>query len=107
MSGQAEGQANGGRRGRDAALTWEVPPPLEAAAEAAAAGRPAFAAVAGRHLEALVAQLLDGEGVAEAAAWGPRICELAQAAAAGLSPTAAAATGRLDPRHYIKVGACT
>lgn len=99
----------GGRRGasraaRDAALTWDVPPALEAPG-AAAAARPAFAAVAGKHLEALVRQLLEGEGLAPGGVdtWAPLVCELAQGAAAALSPTAAAAHGRLDPRHYIKV----
>ena len=91
-----------GKRARDAALTWEVPPPLEAE-KAALAGRAAFAAVAGKHLEALVQQLLQAEGVEDAEAWQPVLCQLAQQAAAALSPTAAVAHGKLDPRHYIKV----
>lgn len=102
--------AEGGRRangsGRDAALTWDVPPALEGdEAGAAAAARPAFAAVAAKHLEALVRQLLQAEGVQAVDAWAPLLCELAGTAAAALSPTAAAAHGKLDPRHYIKVGA--
>ncbi|PRW32495.1 FAB FYVE-domain PI-3,4-kinase [Chlorella sorokiniana] len=100
--------AEGGRRaaggGRDAALTWDVPPPLESGeAGAAAAARPAFAAVAAKHLEALVRQLLQAEGIQTVDAWAPLLCELAGMAAAALSPTAAAAHGKLDPRHYIKV----
>lgn len=92
--------------GRDAALTWDVPPPLDDAAAAAAEARHAFAAVAGKHLEALVRQLLEGEGlcVAGVEQWAPLVCRLAQAAASALSPPAAAAHGTLDPRHYIKVG---
>ena len=97
-------EAKIGRRGRDAALTWDVPPPLESD-KVAAAGRPAFAAVAAKHLQALVRQLLVAEGVQAAATWAPLVCELAQGAAAALSPTAAVAHGKLDPRHYIKVGA--
>lgn len=99
----AEGQNGGRRGGRDAALTWDVPPPLDVEA-AACAGRAAFAAVAGKHLEALVAQLLEAEGVPPQAGWAPVVCSLAQAAAGALSPTAAVAHGKLDPRHYIKVG---
>ena len=99
-------EANHGRRGRDAALTWDVPPPLESD-KVAAAGRPAFAAVAAKHLQALVRQLLVAEGVQAAATWAPLVCELAQGAAAALSPTAAVAHGKLDPRHYIKVGAAS
>lgn len=102
----AEGgrRAGGGTGSRDAALTWDVPPPLEAdEAGAAAAARPAFAAVAAKHLEALVRQLLQAEGVEAVDAWAPLLCELAATAAGALSPTAAAAHGKLDPRHYIKV----
>jgi hypothetical protein len=102
MPGGQEGQ--NGKRGRDAALTWDVPPPLEHAEKAGPAGRAAFAAVAGRHLEALVAQLLEAEGL-DVAAWAPVLCQLAQQAAEALSPTATAAHGKLDPRYYIKVGA--
>ena len=102
-SSQMEGHGNG-KRGRDAALTWDVPPPVEEE-KVRGAGRPAFAAVAGKHLEALVQQLLLAEGVDGAEEWTPVVCQLAQAAAASLSPTAVVAHGKLDPREYIKVGA--
>ncbi|KAL4855645.1 putative 1-phosphatidylinositol-3-phosphate 5-kinase [Chlorella vulgaris] len=98
--GQQDGQ--NGKRARDAALTWDLPPPLEEAEAAAPAGRPAFSAVAGRHLEALVAQLLTAEGV-QADRWTALVCQLAQKAADALSPTAAVAHGKLDPRYYVKV----
>ncbi len=97
--GQQDGQ--NGKRARDAALTWDLPPPLEEAEAAAPAGRPAFSAVAGRHLEALVAQLLTAEGV-QADRWTALVCQLAQKAADALSPTAAVAHGKLDPRYYVK-----
>lgn len=92
-----------GGGGRDAALTWDVPAALEAA-DAPAAARPAFAVVAAKHLEALVEQLLAAEGLAPdgVACWAPLVRSLALQAVAGLSPTAVAAHGKLDPRHYIK-----
>lgn len=80
---------------------------MEGDGSSAAAARPAFAAVAAKHQEGLVRQLLEAEGLeAEAVdAWAPLVCQLAQQAAAALSPTAAVAHGKLDPRHYVKVGA--
>lgn len=103
MPGSQQDAANG-KKARDAALTWDVPPPLEVD-KVAVAGRAAFAAVAGKHLEALVHQLLDAEGVEAVGEWVPVVCQLAQQAAAALSPSAAVAHGKLDPRFYIKVSA--
>jgi hypothetical protein len=50
-----------------------------------------------------VAQLLTAEGV-QADRWTALVCQLAQKAADALSPTAAVAHGKLDPRYYVKVG---
>lgn len=71
----------------------------------AATSRAALAAVAQAHLGALVQQLLASEGLGGAAAelWCPLLVQLAQQAAATLSPMALTANGNIDPRHYIKV----
>ena len=69
------------------------------------AHREAFAAVANKHLAAVVAQLLAAEGIQDVATWCPLITQMGQQAAQALSPSAMAAHGVSDPRHYIKVGA--
>ena len=68
------------------------------------AHREAFAAVANKHLAAVVAQLLAAEGIQDVATWCPLITQMGQQAAQALSPSAMAAHGVSDPRHYIKVG---
>lgn len=94
---QESGQAVAGK-GRE---TMEQPP----LNFVVGAHREAFAAVANKHLAAVVAQLLAAEGIQDVATWCPLITQMGQQAAQALSPSAMAAHGVSDPRHYIKVGA--
>jgi hypothetical protein len=68
-----------------------------------ATARRAFAAASRRHLRLLVEQLLRAEDVAAWREWVPVLERLAIEAAATVSPSAAAAVGELDPRHYVKM----
>lgn len=91
--------------GRDSALTWEVPPPLD---DPQLQGRLPdiqrnFLEVARKHVDKLVVELLAAERVANAGDWAPLLSDLAHRAAALLSPTALRAAGNTDPRSYIKV----
>eukprot|EP00891_Asterochloris_glomerata_P002005 jgi/Astpho2/2005/Aster-x0091 len=123
QSRKAEGSSAKGKVKKDGALVWAVPPELENFNESgqAVAGkgretmeqpplnfvvgahREAFAAVANKHLAAVVAQLLAAEGIQDVATWCPLITQMGQQAAQALSPSAMAAHGVSDPRHYIKV----
>ncbi len=61
--------------------------------------------VASLHLQDIVQQLLDSEGVQDCSTWLPVVVRLATTAAGMVSPMAAAAAegGSIDPRRYIKV----
>eukprot|EP00983_Pelagomonas_calceolata_P084254 1156319-Pelagomonas_calceolata.AAC.26 len=67
--------------------------------------RQLLGAAATHHLQRLVGQLLEAEGVADPGAWVGVLTRLACDAAALVLPPAMVNNGVLDPRHYIKVGA--
>jgi len=114
-------------RQRNAALTWDVPPPLDAepgptAPAGGAAGpairegfddgsvhpivaaqRAAFEQVASRHLRKVVQHLLQAEQPEVQGKWTEAVASLAHEAAMALSPSALAAHGVNDPRFYVKV----
>eukprot|EP00200_Dunaliella_tertiolecta_P011595 CAMPEP_0202390878 /NCGR_PEP_ID=MMETSP1127-20130417/91024_1 /ASSEMBLY_ACC=CAM_ASM_000462 /TAXON_ID=3047 /ORGANISM="Dunaliella tertiolecta, Strain CCMP1320" /LENGTH=542 /DNA_ID=CAMNT_0048993239 /DNA_START=67 /DNA_END=1691 /DNA_ORIENTATION=- len=65
--------------------------------------RQLLGAAATHHLQRLVGQLLEAEGVADPGAWVGVLTRLACDAAALVLPPAMVNNGVLDPRHYIKV----
>lgn len=57
------------------------------------------------HLDRLVEQQLEEEGVEDPSRWAACLVKLAWQAAKCLSPVAMTAYGTIDPRQYIKVPA--
>jgi len=90
---------------RDTALTWEIPPEIDAdlRSSVGSASRAAFLEASAGHVDAIVSQLLELEGAQIAKIWGPLLSRLAREAAGFISPAELRMSGDLDFRRAIKI----
>jgi hypothetical protein len=90
---------------RDAALTWEIPPEVgpDLRSSVGTSSRAAFLDASAGHIDAVVAQLLETEGVQNTKIWGPLISRLSRDAAGFISAAELRTSGDLDFRRAIKI----
>lgn len=104
--GPGAGSAQWGRI-LDSPDVWRLPPAAEAseATASAAACRSALREASARHLRSSLSQLLRLSGLESDTAdeWAPIVAQLAEAAAAAVSPSAAGPGYPMDPRVLIQV----
>jgi hypothetical protein len=90
---------------RDVALTWDIPCEVDADLHSSlgSISRAAFLDASAGHIDTVVAQLLESEGVQNAKIWGPLVSRLARDAAGFISPAELRTSGDLDFRRAIKI----